>query len=106
MYAAMEHFEPNVFLKDNEEGIERVKKDNGAFAYFMESSTINYITQKECDLMAVGPKLDEKSYGIGMPLSMIQFCISMLTSNIRSIVVLIMVNTGCSLLIISRLAIP
>lgn len=65
----MEHFEPNVFLENNEEGIERVKRDVRTFAFFMESSTIDYITQKECNLIKIGDKLDSKSYGIGMPLS-------------------------------------
>lgn len=40
MWAAMEHFEPNVFLESNEEGIERVTRDRRTFAFFMESSTI------------------------------------------------------------------
>lgn len=69
MWHAMEHFHPPVFVKDNEEGIKRVEKDNPAYAFFMESSTILYATKTHCQLEAVGPKLDEKSYGIGMPLN-------------------------------------
>lgn len=66
----MEHFEPSVFLESSDEGIARVKRDKRTFAFFMESSTIEYTTQRECDLIKVGNKLDSKAYGIGMPLSM------------------------------------
>lgn len=69
MWSAMEHFEPSVFFEGNEEGIARVKRDKRTFAFFMESSTTDYITQKECDLVKVGNKLDSKAYGIGMPMS-------------------------------------
>lgn len=80
MWHAMEHFKPSVFLKDNDEGIEHVRRENPGFAFFMESSTIAYETHEHCDLMALGEKLDEKAYGLGMPLSMFQFCVSMFDS--------------------------
>lgn len=73
MWSAMEHFDPSVFLKDNNEGIARVKRDHRLFAFLMESATIDYHTQKECDLTKVGGKLDSKAYGIGMPMSMLLF---------------------------------
>lgn len=78
MWHAMEHFGPTVFLKTNQDGIDRVVKDNPGFAFFMESSSIEYFTHHNCNLTRVGPKLDEKSYGFGFPLSMTQFHISTL----------------------------
>lgn len=32
----------------------------------MESKTIEYYTQRECDLFKTGSELDDKNYGIGM----------------------------------------
>lgn len=70
MWATMEHADPSVFVESNEEGIERVKQSNRGYAYLMESATIEYITQTECNLTRVGGLLDSKAYGIGMPMSM------------------------------------
>lgn len=67
MWATMEHHEPSVFTDSNEDGIARVKL--GGYAFFMESASIEYTTQKECDLTKVGDLLDSKAYGIGMPMS-------------------------------------
>lgn len=73
----MEHIEPSVFVESNEEGIQRVKQSNRGYAFLMESATIDYITQKECNLTRVGEWLDSKAYGIGMPMSkFFTFCIS------------------------------
>lgn len=69
MWATMEHIEPSVFVDSNEEGIQRVKQSNRGYAFLMESATIDYITQKECNLTRVGDWLDSKAYGIGMPMS-------------------------------------
>lgn len=70
MWATMEHADPSVFVNDNEEGIERVKQSGRTYAYLMESATIEYITQTECNLTRIGGWLDSKAYGIGMPMSM------------------------------------
>ena len=32
----------------------------------MESSTIEYTTRRQCDVIAIGERLDEKGYGIAM----------------------------------------
>ena len=62
----MKSQKPSVFL-DAEEGIQRVKNDNGGFAYFMESSTIEYAVERDCELSQVGGLLDNKGYGIALP---------------------------------------
>lgn len=71
MWATMEHAEPSVFVDSNEEGIQRVKQSNRGYAFLMESATIDYITQRECNLTRIGNWLDSKAYGIGMPMSML-----------------------------------
>lgn len=48
----------------NEEGMDRAKA--GKYAFLMESSTIEYVTQRNCEVVQVGNKLDEKGYGIAM----------------------------------------
>lgn len=70
MWATMEHAEPSVFVDSNEDGIQRVKQSNRGYAFLMESATIDYITQRECNLTRIGNWLDSKAYGIGMPMSM------------------------------------
>lgn len=67
MWAFMESREPSVFTKNYEEGIQRVLEGN--YAYLMESTMIDYITQRNCELMQVGGLLDTKGYGIGTPVN-------------------------------------
>ncbi len=55
----------DVFVKSQEEGIQRVK--NGGYAYLIESTTNDYLRQRDCELMQVGGLLDSKGYGIGTP---------------------------------------
>lgn len=50
-------------------GVDRVKRNNRMYAFFMESAPIKYITHKECNLTQIGGLLDSKEYGIGMPVS-------------------------------------
>lgn len=49
---------------DNEEGVRRVETEN--YAFLMESTSIEYITERKCKLGQVGRLLDEKGYGIAM----------------------------------------
>lgn len=51
------------YVKSNEEGKERVEQGN--FAFFMESTSIEYITERNCNLTQIGSPLDSKNYGIG-----------------------------------------
>ncbi|XP_055683998.1 glutamate receptor ionotropic, kainate 2-like [Lutzomyia longipalpis] len=69
MWAAMESARPSVFTKDNEEGMERVKKGKRLYAFLMESTSLEYITERNCELMQVGGLLDSKGYGIAMPVN-------------------------------------
>ena len=56
-----------VFVSNNEEGVNRVKKSKGLYAFFMESTSIEYQVERNCDLQKVGDNLDSKGYGIGLP---------------------------------------
>uniref|UniRef100_A0A2H1W6P8 SFRICE_012305 n=1 Tax=Spodoptera frugiperda TaxID=7108 RepID=A0A2H1W6P8_SPOFR len=67
MYGAMESARPSVFVKNNDEGLDRVLKGKRDYAYFMESTAIEYQLERHCDLMQVGGLLDSKGYGIAMP---------------------------------------
>nr|CAD7443802.1 unnamed protein product [Timema bartmani] len=69
IWVQMAQAKPSVFVKSNDEGVARVRKERGRFAYFMESSSIGYQMHKYCDLMQVGMELDSKSYGIALPLN-------------------------------------
>ncbi|KAI5645988.1 ligand-gated ion channel domain-containing protein [Phthorimaea operculella] len=51
-------------VESNDEGIEMA--ENSTFAFFSESSAIDYYRHRHCDLLQVGGLLDSKSYGIGM----------------------------------------
>ena len=61
--------EPDVFVASNEDGIKKVRESKGRYAFLMESTTNDYINQREpCDTMKVGNNLDSKGYGIGTPI--------------------------------------
>ncbi|KAI3388463.1 hypothetical protein SNEBB_009644 [Seison nebaliae] len=53
------------FVPSNGEGFRRVKE--GKYAFIMESKTINYMIQRDCELTQVGGLLASKGYGIGTP---------------------------------------
>lgn len=64
----MRSAEPSVFVKTTEEGMNRVRKSKGKYAYLLESTMNEYIEQrKPCDTMKVGGNLDSKGYGIATP---------------------------------------
>lgn len=65
MWSFMESARPSVFVESYGKGVERVKK--GDYAFLMESTSIEYIVERECDLYQVGGLLDSKGYGIATP---------------------------------------
>lgn len=65
MWRFMDSEYPSVFVNSTKEGIERVKKGN--YAYLVESTMNEYVTQRECSLAQIGGYLDHKGYGIGTP---------------------------------------
>lgn len=55
---------PDLLTSSNPEGLNRVKTEN--YAFLMESTSIEYIIERECDVTQIGGLLDDKGYGIAM----------------------------------------
>lgn len=55
---------PDVMTDSNPEGVRRAETQD--YAFFMESTTIEYTIQRHCNLVQVGGLLDDKGYGIAM----------------------------------------
>jgi ionotropic kainate glutamate receptor 1 len=66
MWAFMSSKQSTSLVKSIEDGIQRVLKSD--YALLMESTTIDYITQRNCNLTQVGGVIDSKGYGIGTPM--------------------------------------
>uniref|UniRef100_A0A7N6FAR3 Glutamate receptor n=1 Tax=Anabas testudineus TaxID=64144 RepID=A0A7N6FAR3_ANATE len=66
MWAFMSSRPSTSLVKSIEDGIQRVLKSD--YALIMESTTIDYITRRNCNLTQVGGIIDSKGYGIGTPL--------------------------------------
>ncbi|CAK9294817.1 unnamed protein product [Gordionus sp. m RMFG-2023] len=67
MWASMESAQPTVFVNSSKQGINLVKRASPKYAYLMESTSLEYTVQRECDLQQVGGLLDSKGYGIATP---------------------------------------
>nr|QGW50273.1 gustatory receptor 18 [Chouioia cunea] len=66
MWRFMENKKPSVFVPTYEEGIKRVLQGN--YAFLMESTMLDYIVQRDCNLTQIGGLLDSKGYGIATPM--------------------------------------
>ncbi|XP_046602564.1 glutamate receptor ionotropic, kainate 2 isoform X7 [Neodiprion lecontei] len=66
MWRFMENKKPSVFVPTYEEGIRRVLQ--GDYAFLMESTMLDYIVQRDCNLTQIGGLLDSKGYGIATPM--------------------------------------
>lgn len=58
-----------MLVKSNEEGIQRVLTSD--YAFLMESTTIEFVTQRNCNLTQIGGLIDSKGYGVGTPMGML-----------------------------------
>ncbi|CAL1283893.1 unnamed protein product [Larinioides sclopetarius] len=65
MWRFMEN-RPSVFVSSYEEGVQRVLEGN--YAFLMESTMLDYMVQRDCNLTQVGGLLDSKGYGIATPM--------------------------------------
>lgn len=66
MWEFMSSRRHSVMVKDNEEGIHRVLTSD--YAFLMESTTIEFATQRNCNLTQIGGLIDSKAYGVGTPM--------------------------------------
>lgn len=71
MWHYMKTKEPAVFVKNARDGVEKVLAGN--YAYLMESTSIEYEVQQNCDLMQVGGLLDSKGFGVATPMGKSKF---------------------------------
>ncbi|XP_020809879.1 glutamate receptor ionotropic, kainate 1 isoform X2 [Drosophila serrata] len=65
MWRSMDNKNPSAFTTTYEDGIRRVNQGN--YAYLMESTMLDYIVQRDCNLTQIGGLLDTKGYGIATP---------------------------------------
>ena len=70
MWEFMSNHRSEVMVGSNTEGIAKVIKDNGKYAYMMESSSIQYIIERNCKVTQIGGNLDTKVKGIHIYYSM------------------------------------
>lgn len=62
---------PNVFVKTYDDGVARVLEGN--YAFLMESTMLDYMVQRNCNLTQIGSLLDSKGYGIATPIGNIYY---------------------------------
>lgn len=55
---------PELMMANNDDGVRKAELEN--YAFFMESTSIDYAIERHCNLTQVGGALDEKGYGIAM----------------------------------------
>ncbi|XP_034472188.1 LOW QUALITY PROTEIN: glutamate receptor ionotropic, kainate 1 [Drosophila innubila] len=64
----MKGFNPSAFTSNNGEGVERVRKEKGKYAFLMETTSMTYNIERNCDLRQIGGQIGEKHYGLAVPL--------------------------------------
>ncbi|CAK1555309.1 unnamed protein product [Leptosia nina] len=65
MYKYMEDH-PELMTQTNDIGLDWVKDETKNYAFLMESTSIEYMVERNCDVAQVGGLLDSKGYGIAM----------------------------------------
>lgn len=67
MWSFMDSQVPTAFVMSSKEGIERVKQ--GDYVFFTQSTTVEYIVHRDCELMQLGGLLDSRGFGFAFPLN-------------------------------------
>lgn len=65
MFTFMKNQNPTVFVVNSNEGEDRVLQ--GDYAYFAESTTVEYKVERNCELTQIGNWLNSVGYGIALP---------------------------------------
>ena len=69
MWNFMQQHKDDVFVTSNREGIEKVRRSKGKYAFLLESTLNEYVNERlPCDTMRIGENIDAKGYGIATPL--------------------------------------
>ena len=59
---------PNVFVDSVPDGVDKVRKAKGKYAFLLESPSNEYLNSRDpCDTWKVGPELNSKGFGIATP---------------------------------------
>lgn len=66
MWAFMSGRQQTALVRSSDEGIQRVLSAD--YALLMESTSIEYATQRNCNLTQIGGLIDSKGYGVGTPI--------------------------------------
>ncbi|KAK1344390.1 hypothetical protein QTO34_014957 [Cnephaeus nilssonii] len=66
MWAFMGSRQQTALVGSSEDGIQRVLTAD--YALLMESTSIEYVTQRNCSLTQIGGLIDSKGYGVGTPM--------------------------------------
>ncbi|KAJ6635350.1 Glutamate receptor ionotropic, kainate 1 [Pseudolycoriella hygida] len=64
MWSQMASRTPSPFVASSDQGIERVRE--GGYAFLAESTLIEYVTARVCELQQVGGLLDSKGFGLAV----------------------------------------
>lgn len=57
---------PELNPGDNDVGVNMANNPDNNYAFLMESSSIEYVIERKCDITQIGGLLDDKGYGIAM----------------------------------------
>lgn len=68
IYQKMMENSGEYMLPTTDHGVEAVKQGGGKVAFIMESPRVDYAVERYCDLIQVGGILNQKGYGIVLPL--------------------------------------
>ncbi|XP_062134583.1 glutamate receptor ionotropic, kainate 2 [Drosophila sulfurigaster albostrigata] len=64
----MKGFNPSAFTTNNKEGVKRVLNEKGDYAFLMETTSLTYNIERNCELRQIGGQIGEKHYGLAVPL--------------------------------------
>ena len=68
MWKYMQEHKKDAFIASTQEGIDKVRRSKGRFAFLMESTMNEYVNGRlPCDTMHVGENINTRSYGIATP---------------------------------------
>ena len=79
MWTVMQSNGDSIFVATSGDGKDKVEAGN--YAFFAESTYVEYITARQCDLMQVGGLLDSKGYGIALPVGKYFIYLSLILQN-------------------------
>lgn len=63
MYEVMKN-NKDLLVKENKDGLRKAQTEN--YAYLMESTSLQYYTERFCNVTQVGDLIDDRNYAIGM----------------------------------------